>query len=91
MNVKTLIVVYAETDDENLKDAWQGTPLDDGSDSYTGGNPHYITYDEKDDGKPDMTKQFRLMFKTPLSECDDFAEKLKTAGFTNLVLDAPLF
>jgi len=33
----------------------------------------------------------KLMFKTPMSESDDFAKKLKTAGFTNLVLDAPLF
>ena len=90
MNVESLAVVYAETDDENLLDAWQGTPIE-FSDSFTGGNPHYLTYDEKDDGKPEMTKQFRLMFRLPVSEADDFSEKLKTAGFTNLVLEAPLF
>ena len=90
MNAKSLRDVYAETDDAALLYKWQGEPLDDDSDRYIWGNPHYIrcddiSCDEKDDGKPEITKQFRLMFRLPLSEADDLAEKLKTAGFTNIV------
>jgi len=90
MNVRSLVEVYAETDDVELLYKWQGEPLDDGSDRYIGGNPNYIscddiTSDEKDDGKPEITKLFRLIFRLPLSEADDLAEKLKTAGFTNIV------
>jgi hypothetical protein len=90
MNVRSLVVVYAETDDVELICKWQGEPLDDGSDRYIGGNPHYITCDEKDDGKPEMTKKFRLMFRLPPAEVEEFEDRLKEAGFTHISPDYPL-
>ena len=84
---KAEVVIFAETDDWELLQTWQGTPID-GSDNFTGGNPHYLTYDEKDDGKPEMTKQFRLMFRLP--NVLFLEDKLKEAGFTHISSDHPL-
>jgi hypothetical protein len=37
-----------------------------------------------------MTKKFRLMFRLPPAEVEEFEDRLKEAGFTHISPDYPL-
>lgn len=70
--------IDAETDDADLLDAW-------GSDEPEQGHEYFCVYDEKDGGKPEMTKQFKLLFKVPQVEVQGFTASLTEAGFSQVV------
>ena len=79
--------VYAETEDPNLLDTWQGTAIGSSLDRYRGGNPYFVMFDEKDEDKPEMAKQFRLMFRAQAENHQDLIKSLEEAGFTPVYLE----
>jgi hypothetical protein len=70
--------VDAETDDVALLEKW-------GSYEPEQGHEYFCVVDEKDDGKPEMTKQFKLLFKVPQLEVLSFTASLTEAGFSQVV------
>jgi len=77
--------VDAETDDEALLDEWGSSTPEPRLNGVDEGHEFFIVYDEKDDGKPEMTKQFKLLFKVPQLEVLSFSASLTEAGFSEVV------
>lgn len=77
--------VNAETDDEALLYVWGSSTPEPRINGVDEGHEFFIVYDEKDDDKPEMTKQFRLLFKVPIFEAQSFTESLEEAGFSQVV------
>ena len=77
--------VDAETDDEALLDVWGSSTPEPRVNGLDEGHDFFIVYDEKDDGKPEMTKQFKLLFSVPQSEVLSFTASLTEAGFSQVV------
>ena len=77
--------VDAETDDEGLLWAWGSSTPEPRINGVDEGHEYFCVYDEKDDGKPEMTKQFKLLFKVPELEVLSFTASLTEAGFSQVV------
>ena len=77
--------VDAETDDEALLDIWGSSTSKPRFNRVDEGHDFFVVYDEKDDGKPEMTKRFKLLFDVPITEVQGFTASLKEAGFSQVI------